>query len=179
MPPKRKAVDNESGPAKKKAATAPKLRKSKAPTWDSVPEYSNEKPTGEWAKKCVDRWCLLPPYDTSISEKRWENYYKERAALDKVNSSGAEESKDIISEELDQDTWKILRKAAGDLAAILLGSNLANEERKRQIARTLMGSLYFLEMWGNDEGDGSPREVQSRTRLYSPFGTGGSIDFFH
>ncbi|KAH7345413.1 hypothetical protein B0J17DRAFT_624578 [Rhizoctonia solani] len=106
MPPKRKAAD-ESGPAKKKAATGPKLKKSKAPKWDE-PEFSNEKPTGEWARKCVDRWCLLPPYNTSISEKRWEDYYK-------IEGCG------II--ELYQNTWEILRKASNDLAAILLGTN--------------------------------------------------------
>ncbi|CAE6415814.1 unnamed protein product [Rhizoctonia solani] len=178
MPPKRKAADGESG-SSKKAATGPKLKKSKAPKWSEVSEYSFEKPTGEWARKCVERWCLLAPYDTSISEKRWEDYYNERVALDKVNSSGAPESKEIVSEELGQDTWKILRKAAGDLAAVVLGSKLEDEERKKQIARTLMGSLYFLELWGNDEGDGSPREVQAKSRLYSPFGAGGSIDFFY
>ncbi|EUC61997.1 hypothetical protein RSOL_411880 [Rhizoctonia solani AG-3 Rhs1AP] len=178
MPPKRKAAD-ESGPATKKAATGPKLKKSKAPNWDSEPEFSNEKPTGEWASKCVERWCLLPPYDTSISEKRWEDYYNERSALDEINSSGSKKSKEIVSEELGQDTWKILRKAASDLAAIVLGSKLADEERKKQIARTLMGSLYFTELWGNDEGDGSSRDVEAKTRLYSPFGAGASIDFYY
>ncbi|CAE6476630.1 unnamed protein product [Rhizoctonia solani] len=177
MPPKRKAAD-ESGPAKKKAATTPKLKKSKAPKWDES-EFSNEKPTGEWARKCVDRWCLLAPYDNSISEKRWEDYYNERSALDKVNSSGAPESKEIVSEELCQDTWKILRKASSDLAAIVLGSKLDDADRKKQIARTLMGSLYFTELWGNDEGDDTPREVEAKTRLYSPFGAGHSIDFFY
>jgi hypothetical protein len=57
-----------------------------------------------------------------------------------------------VSEELCQDTWKVLRKASEDLAAIVLGSKLDDEDRKKQIARTLMGSLYFTELWGNDEG---------------------------
>ncbi|CAE7150360.1 unnamed protein product [Rhizoctonia solani] len=178
MPPKRKAAD-ESGPAKKKTAAGPKLKKSKAPNW-SDSGFSSEKPTGEWGKKCVERWCLLPPYDTSISEKEWEDYYNERSALDKNNSSGSTENKPLINEEeLGQDAWKILRKAASDLAAVVLGSKLADEERKKQIARTLMGSLYYAEMWGNDEGDGSPRDVDVKTRLYSPFGAGTSIDFYY
>ncbi|CAE6344485.1 unnamed protein product [Rhizoctonia solani] len=178
MPPKRKA-DIEGGPAKKRAVTTPKLKKSKAPSWNEDSDYSNEKPTGEWARKCVERWCLLPPYNTKITEKQWQDYYNERSALDKVNSSGAAESKEIVSEELCQDTWKILRKASEDLAAIVLGSKLDDEERKKQIARTLMGSLYFTELWGNDEGDDTPREVQAKSRLYSPFGIGTSIDFYY
>lgn len=76
----------------------------------------------------------------------------ERSALDKVNSSGADESKPIVSEELDQDTWAILRKAAGNVAAAILGSSLDDAERKKKIAYTLMGSLYFTDLWGNDEG---------------------------
>ncbi|CAE6425075.1 unnamed protein product [Rhizoctonia solani] len=159
MPPKRKVEDSESGPAKKKAATGPKLKKSKAPNWDSVSDFSFEKPTGEWARKRIERWCEL-------------------SALDKTNSPVSVESKAIVSRELGQDTWKLLRKAAGDIAAIVLGSKLEDEDRKKQIARTLLGSLYFTELWGNDEGDGSPREVQIKTRLYSPFGVGTSIDFF-
>ncbi|KAF8679868.1 hypothetical protein RHS04_04806 [Rhizoctonia solani] len=178
MPPKRKA-DTEDGPAKKKAATAPKLKKSKAPNWNEDSGYSNEKPTTEWARKCVDRWCLLPPYNTRMTEKHWQDYYNERSALDKINSSGAPESKEIVSEELCQDTWKILRGAARDLASIVLGSKLDDEDRKKHIARTLMGSLYFTELWGNDEGDDTPREVQAKSRLYSPFGVGTSIDFYY
>ncbi|CCO35764.1 hypothetical protein BN14_09884 [Rhizoctonia solani AG-1 IB] len=177
MPPKRKA-DTEAGSPKKKAATGPKLKKSKAPSWNEA-NYSNEKPTGEWANKCVERWCLLPPYDTTITEKQWEDYYNERSALDKVNSSGAAESKEIVSEELCQDTWKVLCKASEDLAAIVLGSKLDDEDRKKQIARTLMGSLYFTELWGNDEGDDTHRDVQAKSRLYSPFGIGTSIDFYY
>ncbi|CCO34710.1 hypothetical protein BN14_08817 [Rhizoctonia solani AG-1 IB] len=177
MPPKRKA-DTEAGAPKKKATTGPKLKKSKAPSWNEA-NYSNEKLTGEWANKCVERWCLLPPYDITITEKQWEDYYNERSALDKVNSSGAAESKEIVSEELCQDTWKVLCKASEDLAAIVLGSKLDDEDRKKQIARTLMGSLYFTELWGNDEGDDTPRDVQAKSRLYSPFGIGTSVDFYY
>ncbi|KAF8597266.1 hypothetical protein BDV93DRAFT_610504 [Ceratobasidium sp. AG-I] len=184
MPPKRSnpSASSKDGPPAKKPATkktAPRLKKSTTPDWEENPEWSQEKPTSEWAKKCVERWCLLPPYDTSIKEKQWETYYNERSALDKVNSSGADESKPIVSEELDQDTWVILRKAAGNVAAAILGSSLDDADHKKQIAYTLMGSLYFTDLWGNDEGDGSPREVSAKTRLYSPFGIGTSIDFFY
>jgi hypothetical protein len=71
--------------------------------------------------------------------------------LDKVNSKGAEESKEIVSEELEQDTWTILRRASGNVAAAIFGSSL-DEEHKKRIGRTMLGSLYFTELWGNDEG---------------------------
>jgi hypothetical protein len=36
-----------------------------------------------WLKRCVTRWNLLAPFDTSnVTEQDWEAYYKERAALD-------------------------------------------------------------------------------------------------
>ena len=32
--------------------------------------------------RCVNRWNLAAPFDSSVSESQWEAYYKERAALD-------------------------------------------------------------------------------------------------
>ncbi|KAG9100983.1 hypothetical protein FS749_011263 [Ceratobasidium sp. UAMH 11750] len=184
MPPKR---SNPSGaaserPAKKAAtgggkASTPRLKKSTQPKWEGE-GYSQDKPTGEWGAKCVERWCLLPPFDTSITEDQWKAYYLERSALDKVNTSGSDESKPIVSEELGQDTWVILRRMAGNVAAAIFGSSLDDEHKKR-IGQTLLGSLYFTDLWGNDEGDGSPREVRAQSRLYSPFGLGTSIDLFY
>jgi hypothetical protein len=77
--------------------------------------------------------------------------FSERSALDKVNSKGTDESKPIVSEELGQDTWTILRRASGNVAAAIFGSSL-DEEHKKRIGRTLLGSLYFTDLWGNDEG---------------------------
>ncbi|KAG8791780.1 hypothetical protein FRC12_008123 [Ceratobasidium sp. 428] len=192
MPPKRA---NPSGPSSerpaKKAATgskkasagankasAPRLKKSTQPNWNELEGYSDEKPNGEWGKKCTDRWCLLPPYKTSITEDQWKTYYLERSALDLVNSSGSTESKPIVSEELDKDTWVLLRRNAENIAAVIFGSVLDDEHKKR-IGRTLLGSLYFTDLWGNDEGDGQPRQVSAKSRLYSPFGLGTSIDLFY
>jgi hypothetical protein len=57
-----------------KKATTPRLKKSSTPDWNTVDfclldgflathvvgaqrlEYSQEKPTGEWSKKCTERW---------------------------------------------------------------------------------------------------------------------------
>ncbi|KAJ7749043.1 hypothetical protein DFH07DRAFT_559280 [Mycena maculata] len=42
-----------------------------------------------------------------------------------------------------------------------------------------MGSLYFLELWGSDEegGGDNPRTINAKSRLYSPYGLGGSVEF--
>jgi uncharacterized alpha-E superfamily protein len=76
---------------------------------------------------------------------------RERSALEKINTVGSDESAAVVSEELCQDTWKILRKAAGNVAASILGSKMDDEERKKRIARTLMGSLYFIGLFGGGE----------------------------
>lgn len=82
-----------------------------------------------------------------------------------------------MSEELGQDTFKILRAASANVAAVIYGSSLAEADRIR-VARTLRGSLYFTSLWGNDEegGGDNPRTVNVTSRLYSPFGLGTSLD---
>ena len=75
----------------------------------------------------------------------------ERSALDKVNSMGASESEAIKCEVLDHDTWKALRRAAANVAAAIFGSSLDDSERKKRIAYTLMGSLYFTSLEGSSE----------------------------
>ncbi|KAF8597788.1 hypothetical protein BDV93DRAFT_527186 [Ceratobasidium sp. AG-I] len=144
----------------------PKLKKSTAPNWEEHSEWSQEKPTGKWAKRC----------DTSIEEKHWQTYHRERSALDKINTLGGGESRSIESEDLGCDTWWVLRHAAEQLAATILGSSLDDEEHKKRIAHTLLGSLYFTGLDGQNDCDGSPRTVDAKTRLYSPFGIGTSID---
>ncbi|KAF8597258.1 hypothetical protein BDV93DRAFT_562510 [Ceratobasidium sp. AG-I] len=129
----------------------PKLKKSTAPNWEEHSEWSQEKPTGKWAKKCVERWCLLPPYDTSIQEKQWQTYHRERTALDKINTLGGGKSRSIESEDLGSDTWWLLRHAAEKVAAAILGSSLDDEEHKKRIARVLLGSLYFTGLDGQNE----------------------------
>ncbi|KAG8725031.1 hypothetical protein FRC09_009631 [Ceratobasidium sp. 395] len=124
MPPKRANPSrNDSGRPTKKTATGskkaststkkasaggkkapPRLKKSTQPEWNK-PEYSDEKPTGKWGKKCVERWCLLPPYDTSITDDQWKTYYQERSALDNVNSVESDNNKMVVSEDLCDDTW--------------------------------------------------------------------------
>ncbi|KAG9120553.1 hypothetical protein FRC07_003904 [Ceratobasidium sp. 392] len=174
MPPKRKnSSDSASEPPTKKAAkggskappktkteakakaSAPRLRRSIPPKWDK-PEYSDETPTGKWSKKCVERW-------------------RERSALDRVNTIGSDESKMVKAEDLCGDIWDFLRCASGDVAAVIYGSVLDNELRKTQIGRTLFGSLYLTEVSGCDDG-GSVREICAMSRLYSAFGLGTSID---
>ncbi|KAG8700579.1 hypothetical protein FRC08_004623 [Ceratobasidium sp. 394] len=160
-------------------ASTPQLKKSTQPNWDRPGEYSQDKPTGKWGAKCVERWCLLPPYDTSIKEAQWKTYYLERSAVDKVNTSGSDESTMVVCEELlGEGNWYTLRKMSEEVAAAIFGSTLDDEHKKR-IGRTLLGSLYFTDLSGDGEGDGSPRDIRSMSRLYSPFGLGTSIDLFY
>ncbi|CUA70515.1 mitochondrial protein [Rhizoctonia solani] len=165
----------------RKHLPASKLEKGIVPTWTGRPEWTQDKPTGEWGMKCVDRWCLLPPYDITITEEQWKAYYDERSALDKINTVGSAESEAVIGEYLEENTWKVLRKAAEHIASAILTSALDDTERQKSIARTLLGSLYFMSVEGSAECDcePEPRSVDTTTRLYSPFGLGTSIDFHY
>lgn len=64
-----------------------------------------------------------------------------------MNSKASEA---ITPKELMQNTWKVLRKAAENVAVTILGCKLDDEQLKR-ISRTLIGSLYFVELAGANE----------------------------
>ncbi|KAE9397371.1 hypothetical protein BT96DRAFT_921563 [Gymnopus androsaceus JB14] len=180
MPPKRKAdSENTETDTKKNKTSTPRLKKSKRVEWNRT--WSEDKLEGEWAQKCIERWCLLPPYDTRIPEKNWKKYYQERTALDAVNTVDSTASKPIVSEELDQDTFKILRRASANVAKVIYGAVSEEDSESTTIARTIRGSLYYTGLWGNDEegGGNNPRTVNSKTRLYSPFGLGTSLDIVY
>ncbi|KAJ7746995.1 hypothetical protein B0H16DRAFT_1555938 [Mycena metata] len=168
------------GAGKKAAAAGPRLKKSTKPEWNRN-GWSHDKPETEFAAKCIERWCLLPPYNTRIPDAQWKEYYLERRALDEINTEHSDKSKKIVSEELGQDTFSILRAASSSIAATIYGAAQLNEADKTRIARTLRGSLYFTELWGNDEegGGDNPRTVNSKTRLYSPFGLGTSLELVY
>ncbi|CAE6354710.1 unnamed protein product [Rhizoctonia solani] len=154
---------------------ASKLEKGTAPNWNENPAWTQEKPTGEWAAN------LLAPYDTTITEEQWQAYYEERSALDKINTIDSPESAAIGGECLDENMWRVLRKAAEQVTSAILSSALGDAERKKSISRTLLGSLYFMSVDGSSEGLGAPepRNLDMTTRLYSPFGLGTSIDFHY
>ncbi|CAE6468862.1 unnamed protein product [Rhizoctonia solani] len=162
MPPKRPhpPSSSKSGGTSKKAKITTKskkvkLRQSNPPNWQTLhPEWSEDMPRGKNARLCIEKWCLLPPYDHEITERQWKAYYKERSALDEANTCGY----DIIK----------------NVAAAIYGSVL-DEQDKTAIARTIRGSLYFLGVEGTDDGDGA-RSAFAKTRLYSPFGIGTSVD---
>ena len=115
-------------------------------------EVSNTRLFAQILARCelICQCSLLPPY-RDHHEESWKNYYEQRAALDKVNTPGNDAAESIVSEELGQDTWKLLRKASDNVAAAIYGATLDDEERKLAIARTLRGSLHYLDLFGNDE----------------------------
>ncbi|CAE7151873.1 unnamed protein product [Rhizoctonia solani] len=143
---------------------------STPPNWQAhCPEWSTDRPKYKNANLSIDKWCLLPPYDHSITEEQWELYHKERSALDELNTIGSEASKPIRPSEL-RPPLRVLEDSAADAAAAIYGSVLA-EESKLAIARTLRGSIYIT------AADGMEGCFSVNTRLYSPFGIGTSVDF--
>ncbi|KAJ1311880.1 hypothetical protein OPQ81_010339 [Rhizoctonia solani] len=174
---------DEERPAKK-PATRGKKGKALAPKWsaDAHPGWSDNKPTGEWGNKCVDTWCLLPPYDSTITEQQWKKYYDERSALDRVNTMRGGHSGLIEPEDLRQPTWGALRDSGDNIAAAIMGTaQLQDVNRKKRIAHVLLGSFYYIRVDGMDEGNGppQPRHLDIYSRLYSPFGLGTSVDFHY
>jgi hypothetical protein len=69
-------LEAAAAPAAAPAITPPKAQL--APIFSAALPQS----MGPWLAKCVERWGLGPPYDSSCSEAHWRAYYKERAALD-------------------------------------------------------------------------------------------------
>ncbi|KAJ7254304.1 hypothetical protein C8J57DRAFT_1347674 [Mycena rebaudengoi] len=175
-----KGTGKTAAAVKPKASAGPRLKKSTKPEWNRD-GWSHDKLETEFASKCIERWCLLPPYNTRIPDTQWKTYYLERSALDEINTKHSDASKKIVSEELGQDTFSILRAASSSVAATIYGASQLNEADKTRIARTLRGSLYFTELWGNDEegGGDNPRTVNSKTRIYSPFGLGTSLELVY
>ncbi|CAE6467803.1 unnamed protein product [Rhizoctonia solani] len=171
-PPASKKSDkpyDKTEKAPKSKVGAPKLSLSTPPNWQThFSEWSNNLPEGENAKRCIEKWCLLPPYDHSITEEQWELYYKERLALDEINTCGSEASSPVQSDGL-RPPLRVMEESAADAAAVIYGSVLA-EDSKIAIARTLRGSLYIT------EADGEEGCFTVNTRLYSPFGIGMSVD---
>ncbi|CAE6504945.1 unnamed protein product [Rhizoctonia solani] len=175
---------DEERPAKKKPATRGKKGKATAPKWttDAHPGWSDNKPTGEWGKRCVETWCILAPYDSTITEEQWKKYYLERSALDRVNTIRGGSSASIESVDLGQPTWRILQDSADAIAAAIMGSaQLQDVNHKKRITHVLLGSFYFMRLDGADEGNGppEPRHLEVYSRLYSPFGLGTSVDFHY
>ncbi|KAH7345424.1 hypothetical protein B0J17DRAFT_624589 [Rhizoctonia solani] len=162
-----------------------KLEKAIAPTWTDIRvririgPKANQLESGQrnvWIDGDLLSFRLvnlLAPYNTTITEDQWKAYYEEHSALDRINTVDSIESDVIQGKYLDENTWKVLRKAAEHIASAILASALDNTERKQNIARTSLGSLYFI------LGAPEPRNLDTTTRLYSPFGLGTSIDFHY
>jgi hypothetical protein len=107
-------------------------------------------PTTPNAKKCIEKWDLLAPFDTTITEKQWKEYFEERTAADKLNTPGTEEFKRLYTKEIMQKRERLLPKARDRLAMVIMGSCMDDDE-KVKIANTLRGSLYYLDLQGNEE----------------------------
>ena len=87
-------------------------------------------------------------FRTILSLFRAERSYRERSALDEVNTCGSDASAPIQPDEL-RPPLRVLGDSAADVAAAIYGSVMP-EESKIAIARTLRGSLYITEADGQE-----------------------------
>ncbi|QRW18716.1 hypothetical protein RhiXN_00122 [Rhizoctonia solani] len=104
-------------------------------------------PNGKNTKLCIEKWCLLPPYNHRISKKEWKTYYKEQSALDKANMCGYPAKPTLKPEGLCANPWMVLQTALQNIAATIYRSVL-DEDEKIAIACTLRRLLYLLELDG-------------------------------
>jgi hypothetical protein len=94
---------------------------------------------------------LLPPYDTSITDVQWKTYHDERSALDAIiNADDKEVSQPMQPGELRKNTFEVLRTARMHVADTICGAILSDKDRKKEIARTIRGSVYYLSVKGSD-----------------------------
>jgi len=68
-----------------------------------------------------------------------------------MNTTGDKKWKKIESEELMQKTDKLLKEAGDRLAAAIMASTGLEEGLKTKIAEGLRRSVYYLDLWGNEE----------------------------
>lgn len=92
----------------------------------------------------------------SITEEQWKEYFDERSAVEDAHNPDSAEYNRVTSEELMQNTERLLTDARGRLENVILGSCLEDEERKTKIAEILKRSLYYLSLWGNEEDGYAP-----------------------
>ncbi|KAK4702726.1 hypothetical protein P7C70_g3494, partial [Phenoliferia sp. Uapishka_3] len=173
MAPKRKSDANDGRSAKvaKKNVAPPGWNwKATNPGWSSIP------PSGPYGKACVEKYCLLAPFDPSITEAHWKEYSDERSALDTYNTTNGAEDHFECSNLSDNANFAFekLSTASSILAREIMGTTLDTTE-KTLLSRTLRGSLYLLHVEGEDDGNGSPRTVKTTLRLYGPHGLGRSL----
>ncbi len=131
------------------------------PTWFGLSETP---PDSGYGKQCVEKWKLSAPYDLSLTDDQWENYWIERNELEVANTRGTKEySKTFWDGE--QGTFQHvdeLRVKANELlsevfskAAFLpddfsWGTNNSGGKVKIAIETALKGSLYFMGFGGKE-----------------------------
>jgi hypothetical protein len=149
---------------------------------------------GPWLKKCVQRWKLVAPFDPRVTEELWEEYYKERDALDRFN--GKIESQEnatppawveefqqpgllpygLVRNDFFQHEYVIYTKSIEEgLKTVISGCPQLTTEVEN-IADKVASGIYVLS--GKTESkNGECRDFDAYLRLYSPYGLGTSVDF--
>ncbi|CAE6521339.1 unnamed protein product [Rhizoctonia solani] len=100
----------------------PAKRKSSSTSKKSDKPYVKTKkaPKGKTAAPALNS--LLPPYDHRISEDEWDLYFRERTALDELNTFGGDASASIQPGEL-RPPLRVLEDSAADIAAAIFTVN--------------------------------------------------------
>ncbi|VDB96537.1 unnamed protein product [Peniophora sp. CBMAI 1063] len=153
---------------------------------DTKERLSVEKPKTEWARRAIDRWQLLPPYDTSIDDSAWKDYYEERLALEELNKIETPEANRLLASQVfDKKSIELLRQARKDIARVLRGAALWDGAREGY-PRSASSGLYFTSLSSvsgilppGSRVEGPELSVRVKTRLYSPLGLGTSLDLYY
>jgi hypothetical protein len=77
--------DDSSDSKKAKTSPVPSLKKSTNLQWGG-PRFSMRAPTTPNVEKCIDKWDLLAPFDTTITDKQCKEYFEERTAVENLNT---------------------------------------------------------------------------------------------
>jgi len=171
----------------------------------SLPALKKARVQGPWFKRSVERWNLIAPFDPNVTEKDWEKYYKERAALDwyamviwdwderkyppwtedfpqpkmsdMFTSKYGDNKPSTIVGKAEKDSLRKAIKSVIDDCPELLACGLKEGE---DLGEKMGSGLYFLKVNVEtvlDENSELYTDMTVTTRLYSPFGLGTSIDF--
>ena len=152
-----------------------------------------------WRNICTKKWNLHLAETDCTSEEQWQNYFEERTALEEIHKSfeSATKVNENQGEDEDEDEFKfnvrlhpLLRdfqfcEFCFDAFAFSHDEGLNNVLNHLKIMRgslnkfgmrDLGSHLYTLKLYMGEDDSRNPRDIDLRSRLYSPFSS-NSLDF--
>ena len=161
---------------------------------------------GPWLEKCVERWHLIAPFDPNVTDEQWEEYYRERAALDwyikeakglQVEwdddySHGKKEYKPPAWTEefpkppmyaysegecyVENDAIQNHVESIGEALKEVISGCPQISDDLKALGEKFAGGVYVLSGFTNWD-DMFCRDFDIQTRLYSPYCLATSVDF--